>query len=218
MSMICSILKNKYKIKKNNASKVVTRITTQQPRIVDDVEKLLLIWINEKQLQNNTINENIICEKVKLICADVIKKTPASSLNEEEAFKVSRGWFEEFKTTTGIHSIVRHGEAASSDLKAAENFVDIFKMPVNYEGYLSLQVFNCDKMGLFWKKMPKQTYITAEQMALPDHKSMKDHLTLFFGDLKFKALLVYHLDNPRAFKKYVVQKSMLMWRFKTRLG
>ncbi|PNF25230.1 hypothetical protein B7P43_G13895 [Cryptotermes secundus] len=67
--------------------------------------------------------------------------------------------------------------------------------------------------------MPKQTYITAEDNALPSHKPMKDRLMLLFcanagSNLKIKPLLVYHSETPRAFKKCQVQKSRLnvMWR------
>ena len=54
---------------------------------------------------------------------------------------------------------------------------------------------------------------------MPVHKPMKDRLTLFFcanasEDLKVKPLLVYHSENPWAFKKCKVQKTQLnvMWR------
>jgi hypothetical protein len=36
---------------------------------------------------------------------------------------------------------------------------------VDREGFIPEQVFNCDKTGLFWKKMSKRTYITREEKA-----------------------------------------------------
>ncbi|PNF17171.1 hypothetical protein B7P43_G09083 [Cryptotermes secundus] len=72
---------------------------------------------------------------------------PGSSAAEEEAFKGSGGCFEKFKRRTGIHSVVRHGEAASSDTKAAEKFIGDFKKLMDSEGYLPQQVFNCDETG-----------------------------------------------------------------------
>ncbi|GBM57899.1 hypothetical protein AVEN_52409-1 [Araneus ventricosus] len=49
-SRICTILKDLTKI---NASKGVTRISTQRLCILDDVKMLLLVWIHEKQLQGD---------------------------------------------------------------------------------------------------------------------------------------------------------------------
>ncbi|XP_068213307.1 tigger transposable element-derived protein 1-like [Palaemon carinicauda] len=45
-----------------------------------------------------------------------------TSEQEPPEFKASRGWFEKFKRHLGIHSVVRHGDAASSDTKVAEVF------------------------------------------------------------------------------------------------
>ncbi|XP_007424618.1 tigger transposable element-derived protein 1-like [Python bivittatus] len=156
MLTICIILKKKEERRGLDAAEGVTRISKQRPRVLEDVEKLLLVWINEKQLAGDTVTENFICEKAKALYTDLISKLP---------------------------------------------------------------VFNYNEMGLFWKKMPKRTYITEEENAMPGHKPMKDRLTLLFcanasGDFKVKPLLVYHSENPRAFKKYKVQKSQLntMWR------
>lgn len=44
-----------------------------------------------------------------------------------EEFKDSKRWFNNFKNRTGIHSVVRHGEAASANKHAAEKFVREFK-------------------------------------------------------------------------------------------
>jgi hypothetical protein len=67
------------------------------------------------------------------------------------------------------------------------------------------QVFNVDETGLFWKMMPRRTYITKNENALPGHKIQNDRLTLLLGanasgDFKFKPMLVYHSENPRVIR------------------
>ncbi|XP_069172253.1 tigger transposable element-derived protein 1-like [Procambarus clarkii] len=157
--------------------------------------------------------------KAKKLYVDLVRKTPGASTEEEEIFKASRGWFEKFRKRSGIHSVVRHGEAASSDKAAAEKFVPEFQEFVAEKEFLPQQVFNCYETGLFWKKMTKRTYITQEEQSLPGHKPMKDRLTLVLcanasGDCKVKPLLVYHSENPRVFKGCKVYKAQLnvMWR------
>ncbi|UYV61838.1 GREM2 [Cordylochernes scorpioides] len=74
------------------------------------MEKLLMVWVTEKQLQGDTLTQTIICEKARAIYGDLLKQTPQTSIDEasEESFKASRGWFENFKKRSGIHSVVRH--------------------------------------------------------------------------------------------------------------
>ena len=155
----------------------------------------------QKKLAGDSISETIICEKAKRLYDDLKQDNPGTSEQSNE-FKASRGWFNRFKQRSGIHSVVRHGEAASADKDAAEKFVGELKKFVESEEFTPDQVFNCDETGLFWKKIPKRTYITEEEKALPGHKPMKDRLTLLFcanasGDLKIKPLLVYHSENPK---------------------
>ena len=62
-----------------------------------------------------------------------------------------------------------------------------------------------DETGLYWKRIPDQSYISKEEKLMPDDKAAKDRLTLLFGgnvssDLKLKLLLVYHSENPKALK------------------
>ena len=220
-STIATILKQKDAIKKMQPSKGVTIISKLRSEVHDEMERLLLLWIGEKQLAGDTISELIICEKASAIFKDL--KRDASEREGESSqsdeFKASRGWFENFKKRSGIHSVIRHGEAFSSDVKAAEKFVKDFAKLVSEEGYVPQQVFNCDETGLFWKKMPRRTFITAEQKSLPGHKPMKDRLTLALcanasGDFKTKPLLVYSSENPRAFKahKVIKEKLPVLWR------
>ncbi|GBM38515.1 Tigger transposable element-derived protein 1 [Araneus ventricosus] len=185
------------------------------------MEKLLMVWVTEKQLKGDTLTQGIICEKARAIYGDLLNQTSRTSTDEasEDSFKASRGWFDNFRKRTGIHSVVRHGEAASSDVKAAEDYLKIFSELIEANGYIPQQVFNCDETGLFWKKMPNRTYITAEEKIMPGHKPMKDRLTLALcanasGDCKIKPLLVYHSENSRAFKSHKILKEKLqvMWR------
>nr|XP_053630700.1 tigger transposable element-derived protein 1-like [Cherax quadricarinatus] len=210
---ICSIMAKKKEIKEAVVAKGVNMLTKMISPVLKEVEKLLLVWIDEKQLARDSVMTSIICEKARQLHDDLVKKLHANSGDVSE-FKASKGWFERFKNCTGIHSVVRHGEAASSGHKVAEKYVHEFKEYINSKGLKPEQVFNCDKTGLFWKKMPKRTYITQEEKALPGHKPLKDRLTLMFcanasGDFKVKPLLVYHSENPSVFRKNNVMKSKL---------
>ncbi|XP_053241211.1 tigger transposable element-derived protein 1-like [Podarcis raffonei] len=212
-STIGTILKMREKIMATDAAKGVTRIVKNRPAVLEEVEKLLLIWLEEKQRAGDTVTEAVICKKAKALHADLVREQPGTS-GEPEVFKASRGWFDRFKTRSGIHSMVRHGEAASTDVPVAEDFAAEFLEVVKTEGYVPQQVFNCDETGLFWKRMPKRTFITQEEAKLPGHKPMKDRLTLLFcanasGDLKIKPLLVYHSENPQAFKRHKNDKEQL---------
>ncbi|XP_044302391.1 tigger transposable element-derived protein 1-like [Varanus komodoensis] len=211
-STISTILKSKDAIKGAD-------VRTQ---VLEEVEKLLLVWLNEKQLAGDSVTEAMICEKARKLHSDLLQKDPSTSAARVE-FKASRGWFDNFRKRSGLHSAVRHGEASSSDKAAAEAFKKEFAEFLKAEGFVAQQVFNCDETGLFWKKMPNRTYITQEEMALPGHKPMKDRLTLLLcanasADLKIKPLLVYHSQTPRAFKEQNVNKARLpvMWRANAR--
>ena len=58
----CTILRQKDGILSVDPSKSVTRTTKNWTDIVDDAEKLFIVWINDKQLLGDMTNEPIICE------------------------------------------------------------------------------------------------------------------------------------------------------------
>ena len=83
-------------IKAADVAKGVENIhSKQRPQIMDEVKKLLLIWIMEKELDGDSISEGIICEKELRIYADPLKETPGTSAEGESGltFKASRGCF-----------------------------------------------------------------------------------------------------------------------------
>jgi len=83
-------------------------------------------------------------------------------------------------------------------------------------GFLPQQIFNIDETGLFWKRMPDQSFIAKEEKTLPGFKVAKDRLTLMLGcnclgDFKLKPLLVYHAQNPRALKNIPMAFLPVIW-------
>ncbi|XP_070607669.1 tigger transposable element-derived protein 1-like [Erythrolamprus reginae] len=169
-STICTILKQKDILKGVKPAKGATIISQLRTFVHEEMERLLLIWIKEKELAGDTITEAVISEKARAIFADLKSNEPSSSGDPDE-----------------------------------------------------FKIFNCDETGLFWKKMPRRTFITAEEKSLPGHKPMKDRLTLALcanalGDCKVKPLLVYHSENPRAFKTHKILKERLhvLWRSNAR--
>jgi len=93
-STTSTILKNREAIKAADVAKGVKSLTSKKLPAVEEVEKLLMVWINEKQLAGHSVSEAIICEKAKLLYSDIMRDTPGSSAEE---FKASKGWFDNFK-------------------------------------------------------------------------------------------------------------------------
>ncbi|XP_068250249.1 tigger transposable element-derived protein 1-like [Palaemon carinicauda] len=175
------------------------------------------VHVNEQQLAGFSISEDVICGKARQLYRDLINKDH-SMVPEGFDFKSSRGWFEKFRKSSGIHFVVHHGEAGSSDKDAAEKFKVEFANFVKAEEYHPQQIFYFDKTEIFWKKMLQRTYITHEENPMPGHKPMKNRFTLLLcsnasGDYKIKPLLVFLSDNPRAFMK---SKLPVVWRSNTK--
>jgi hypothetical protein len=54
----------------------------------------------------------------------------------------------------------------SSDVAAAMKFLEEVMTITEGRGYSSKQVFSVDGTGLFWKRMPSQTFISRESTRL----------------------------------------------------
>ena len=75
-STISTIIKNKEVIIRADVAKGVTVISKQRPLILEEVEKLLLVYINEVQLRGDNISESLICEKALEIYDDLSIEKP----------------------------------------------------------------------------------------------------------------------------------------------
>ncbi|XP_042229138.1 tigger transposable element-derived protein 1-like isoform X1 [Homarus americanus] len=212
-STVSTIIAQKDKFKSVKVRDKSTRVFKGRS-LIAETERLLLIWVKEKQMKGDPISAEFICKRAREIYEHLKEDQPSSSETVFEDFKASKGWFDKFKKRTGIYYVVRHGKAASAGKEGAEKFVAEFKKLMDKEEYLPQQVFNVDETGLFWKKMPKRTFISKDEAALPGHKPMKDRLALLLGanasgDFRLKPMLVYHSENPRVFKQQKVVRRQL---------
>ncbi|XP_068204820.1 tigger transposable element-derived protein 1-like [Palaemon carinicauda] len=129
ISAISTIIKQKETIKAVKPSKGITIISKRCSPTLEEMECLLLIWRKDKEIAGDTITEMIICEKASAIYCYMKSTGSGGDAGENSTdsttgeFKASCGWFEKFRNRSGIHSVVRHGEASSSDIKAADEFV-----------------------------------------------------------------------------------------------
>ncbi|KAF2356459.1 DNA binding HTH domain Psq-type [Trinorchestia longiramus] len=63
-STISTFLKKKEELREENVAKGMTSLTKKRSQILEEVDKLLLIFINEKQLRGDSISKAFFCEKV----------------------------------------------------------------------------------------------------------------------------------------------------------
>uniref|UniRef100_A0A8C9SKK2 HTH CENPB-type domain-containing protein n=1 Tax=Scleropages formosus TaxID=113540 RepID=A0A8C9SKK2_SCLFO len=203
VSTVNTIVKNAARIKehvKGCAPLKSTIITKQRSGAIYEMEKLLMMWMEDQIRKCVPLSLMNIQAKARSLYEDIKGKYPTAC----QSFVASNGWFHRFKNRVGLHNKVS-GDAASGDVAATESFSAMLKEIIKEGGYLQQQIFNVDETGLFWKKMPSQTCISEEEKEMSGFKAGKDRLTLLLGCnasgcCKVKPLLVYHSENPRALK------------------
>ena len=78
-----------------------------------------------------------------------------------------------------MHNLHRKGELVSGNEKSARKYPIKLAKIIEEHSYSADQNFNADKTGLFWKKIPKRTYLSkSTKSAL---KQPKIELLYFFA-------------------------------------
>jgi hypothetical protein len=77
-STISTVLKKKEELWGLVVAKGVMRVSKQRPLILEDVEKLLLVWINEKQLAGDTVTDNL-SQQIAVIPLVTMKVIPPNN-------------------------------------------------------------------------------------------------------------------------------------------
>ncbi|XP_068242290.1 putative CENPB DNA-binding domain-containing protein 1 [Palaemon carinicauda] len=71
-STIGTILKQREDIKAATHFKVGTAFSSKMSYIHDEIERLLIVWIKDKEMVGDAITEAIICQKVSAIFGDLV--------------------------------------------------------------------------------------------------------------------------------------------------
>ncbi|KAG6931703.1 tigger transposable element derived 1 [Chelydra serpentina] len=131
-----TILKEKVRIQehvKGSTPMQLTVITKQHVGHIAQVEKLLIVWLEDQNQCCASVSLGIIQEKARSLY-DALKKQQGKS-SIAESFNASRGWFMHFKARANLHNIRVSGEAASADEEAAHAFPETLAEIIEEGGY-----------------------------------------------------------------------------------
>ncbi|XP_055486478.1 tigger transposable element-derived protein 1-like [Leucoraja erinacea] len=196
-STISTIFKDKKRIK-SSASVRSTIISMKRTGPLDDMERLLVAWMEEQIQKGLPLRPLSIQAKARSLF-HTLEQRPRDP-TYTHVFTATPGWFKRFKRRHNFHHVMFNSQAAGADARSAAAFKEELHGIIADEKYLPEQIFNVDETGLFWKRMPEGTYIHQEA----GFKACTDCVTLLLGGnvsgFKLKPLLIYHSENPPALK------------------
>ncbi|GFR24848.1 tigger transposable element-derived protein 1-like protein [Trichonephila clavata] len=157
---IFTILTNKDAIKSAKVAKGVSKLFNEKHRssIHEEMERLLAIWIKDRQVKGDVTTQDIICHKAKIIYEDLKKNIPGSSSNQDnkEDFKASRGWFFRFKKRALFNKVFEECEFGGDNMTIRMFWKEKFDI------LLAIRLIQ-----KAWEEVSQRTLISAWKMLVP---------------------------------------------------
>ena len=173
----------------------------QWPRL----KKVLFAQQQNVQARGSYVSQDLLLEKAKQIW---------SLLPEYQGLPCpdfSIGWLQKFRRRFKIRQYKSYGEIASVPATAEAEIQDLFEICSQYG---EDDIYNIDKIGLYWRQAILKGLATA---ALPSVKRDKSRISLALytnasGSHKFKPWLIGKLKIPRALKGVNITALSAIWR------
>ena len=115
------------------------------------------------------------------------------------------------------------GERASADDIAASQYPEVLKKIIEDGNYSPDQIYNLDETALYYKAMPKSTYVSKHQKQARGRKLEKSRFTAMFcvnltGSHKMRPVVVHTAAHPRCYKHLSDMNNSGVYWYKTRNG
>lgn len=201
---VYDIRKNKEKIlnfyTSSDTDKGIANRKSVRPAKNADLDAILFEWFKQRRSENIPITGPLLREKAKELHKE---------LKLTESCDYSQGWLTKFKNRHGIRYLKACGEKVGADHEAAEEFIDFFSKFIKKEGLTPDQIYNADETALFWRCLPRNTFVAPGESQPSGTKEDKQRITLLTcanaaGTHKCKLFVVGRSARPRAFKSVKV--------------
>ena len=165
------------KINYNEIMKKFPKINNQSniSRIMEMKDKIIKAYegfCNKKKSLKTTPNQEFkkklknfvnMCTSNKIgVSMPVIQETAISLGKQMNVLNVkSKGYFQKFCKRNNIELLKVYGEANSVPQEKTEHWFN--ELPKLIKDYEPRNIFNIDELGLFYKLLPKKTYIVKRQ-------------------------------------------------------
>ena len=157
-----------------------------------EVDVALYRWFNQAQEKGLPVNGPLLREKAEKL---------AKTMNMPN-FEATNGWLQRWKERNNLSYKKLHGEQASADVEAGSQWI-MNVLPTLLDGCSSVDLYNCDETGLYYRALPDGTYAKKSEKVHGGKKS-KERITVllccnFEGSHKLPPLVIGKSKKPRCF-------------------